>query len=39
MTLIVIFAVLAVLGLSIYSNLHISRERKRMRQKWEDRNR
>lgn len=35
---IVIIAVLAVLGLNIYSALHISRERKKMRRKWEDRN-
>lgn len=35
---IVIVAVLAVMGLNIYQGLHISRERKRMRRKWEDRN-
>jgi hypothetical protein len=35
---IVIVAVLAVMGLSIYQGLHISRERKRMKRKWEDRN-
>lgn len=35
---IVIVAVLAVMGFSIYQGLHISRERKRMRRKWEDRN-
>ena len=36
----IIFAVvvLAVLGLNIYQGLHISRERKRMQRKWEDRN-
>ena len=37
--IIFVVVVLAVLGLNIYSALHISRERKRMQRKWEDRRR
>ena len=35
--IIFVIVVLAVMGLSIYQGLHISRERKKMRRKWEDR--
>lgn len=37
--IIFVVVVLAVLGLSIHSSLHISRERKKMQRKWEDRRR